>query len=249
MLAPLTHALAAILAAAHAALSGLPLTPGTTWVLSLAAVVVAVRVALLPLVAHGVRTARASARARPQLQALAARYRDRRDRADLAAYAEERRAIAAEHRLSPWGCLPMIAQVPVWIALYHLVSDLAGGTPVGAVGPALAASLGAATLLGVPLASRGYLGLGATHLAVVAGLAGLAALMAFVTQRYLTTAGTDVPEAAARVQQLLPFLSAGGLLVAAGFVPVALLVYWVLSGAWTLGQSAVVRRLADNRAS
>jgi YidC/Oxa1 family membrane protein insertase len=43
-----------------------------------------------------------------------------------------------------------------------------------------------------------------------------------------------------RAQQLLPALSAVGLLVAAGFVPVALLVYWVVNSTWSLGQAAVV---------
>ena len=109
----------------------------------------------------------------------------------------------------------------------------------------LVASLGAATLLGVPLAERGYLGAGWAHLAVVAGLAGTAALLSYVTQKYLVapnTVLTDVPEAMARTQQMMPALSAVGLVVAGGVVPVALLVYWVCNAVWTLGQSAVVWR-------
>jgi YidC/Oxa1 family membrane protein insertase len=45
-----------------------------------------------------------------------------------------------------------------------------------------------------------------------------------------------------RAQQFMPALSALGLLVAGGVVPVALLVYWVCNALWTLGQSAVVWR-------
>jgi YidC/Oxa1 family membrane protein insertase len=52
----------------------------------------------------------------------------------------------------------------------------------------------------------------------------------------------DVPEAVTRAQQLMPALSAVGLLVAGGVVPVALLVYWVCNSLWTPGQSAVVWR-------
>ena len=113
-----------------------------------------------------------SARARPHLRELTERYRNRKDPESLRAFAAERRRIAAEHRLSPWGCLPVLAQIPVWLALYHLLSDVAGGSPVGAVDAGLVASLGAATVLGVPLAERGYLGAGGIHLAVVAALAG-----------------------------------------------------------------------------
>jgi YidC/Oxa1 family membrane protein insertase len=54
----------------------------------------------------------------------------------------------------------------------------------------LVASVGAATILGVPLAGRGYLGAGVTYLAVVAALAGTAALLSYVTQRYVAAPNT-----------------------------------------------------------
>ncbi len=164
LLDPLSHALAALIAAAHAGLTfvGADPTSGTTWLLCIAAVVVTVRVALLPLVAHGVRLAHASARARPHLQDLAKRYRNRTDRESVRRLMEERRRIAAEHGMPRLGCLPMLLQLPIWLALYQLLADVAAGVPVGAMSPELVASLGAATLLGVPLAERGYLGAGAS---------------------------------------------------------------------------------------
>jgi YidC/Oxa1 family membrane protein insertase len=247
VLDPLSHALAAVIAATHAVLTAVGADPasGGTWVLSIAAVVVLVRLALLPVVVHGVRQGHAAAHARPQMQELAKRYRNKKDPDSLRAFAEERRRIAAQRNTSRWGCLPMLVQLPIWIALYHLIGHVAAGVPVGAMHSGLVASLGAATLLGVPLAGRGYLGGGLAHLAVVAGLAGLAAGLSYVTQRYLVapnTVLTDVPPAVTKVQQMLPTVSAVGLLVAAGAVPTALLVYWVCNSAWTLGQSAVVWR-------
>ena len=212
VLDPISHVLAAVLAMAHSGLVSLGADPGsgTTWVLCVAALVVIVRAALLPLVAHGVRRAHAAARARPQL-------------ADL---------------------LPLV-QLPIWVALYHLLSHVSAGVAVGAVTPHLVASLGAATLIGVPLAERGYLGAGWSHLAVVGGLAVVAALLSYATQRFLiapNTVLTDVPDTISRAHQLMPALSAAGLLVAGGVVPVTLLVYWVCNSIWTLGQSAVIRR-------
>jgi len=56
------------------------------------------------------------------------------------------------------------------------------------------------------------------------------------------TVVADLPEAMARAHQLMPVLSAVGIVVAGGVVPVALLVYWVCNATWTLGQSAVVWR-------
>lgn len=51
-----------------------------------------------------------------------------------------------------------------------------------------------------------------------------------------------MPAAFADAQRMMPALSAVGVLVAASAVPVGLLVYWVASNAWTLGQQAVVTR-------
>jgi len=247
LLDPLSHALATLIATPHVGLTSLGADPtaGSTWLLCIAAVVVAVRLALLPLVAHGVRLAHASARARPHLQDLAKRYRDRKDPESLRRHMEERRQIAAEHGMPRLGCLPLLIQMPIWLALYHLLAEVAGGASVGAMGPDLVASLGAATLLGVPLADRGYLGAGPAHLGVVAGMAVLAALLGFLTQRYLVATNTvtdGLPEAVARAQQMIPALSAVGLIVAGGVVPAALLAYWVCNSVWTLGQSAVIWR-------
>ena len=190
LLDPLSHALAALVAAAHAGLTLVGADPaaGTTWLLCIAAVVVAVRVVMLPLVAHGVRLAHASARARPHLQDLTERYRNRTDRESLRRLMEERRRIAAEHGMPRLGCLPILLQLPIWLALYHLLAAVAAGSPVGAMGPELVASLGAATLLGVPLAERGYLGAGAAHLAVVAGMAVVAAALTYARAEVLRRA-------------------------------------------------------------
>jgi YidC/Oxa1 family membrane protein insertase len=245
LLDPLSHALAAIVVAAHAALTYVGADPaaGTTWLLCIAAVVVTVRAAMLPLAAHGVRLAHASARARPHLQDLAARYKNRADLDSVRRHIEDRRRIAAEHGMSRLGCLPMLLQLPIWLALYQLLSEVAAGVPVGAMSAELVASLGAATLLGVPLAERGYLVAGATHVAVVAGMAVVAATLTFVSQRYFVAPNTvteGLPEAVARAQQMMPVLSALGLLVAGGVVPAALLAYWVCNSLWTLAQSAVI---------
>ncbi len=247
VLDPFSHALSAVLAGAHAGLTSLGADPssGITWLMCVAIVVAVVRVALLPFAVHGVRLAHASARARPQLQELTRRYRNRKDAASLRKLADERRSIASTHGVSRLGSLPLLVQVPIWIALYHLLSNVAAGTAVGAMSPGLVASLGAATLLGVPLAGHGYTGATWTHLAVVAGLVGVAAVLTYVTQKFLVAPNTvtdDLPDVMVTVHQLMPAVSTLGLVVAGGVVPVALLVYWVCNALWTLSQSAVVWR-------
>lgn len=243
VLDPLSHVLAAVLAAAHHILGFAG--AGGGWLLAIAALVVLVRLALLPLTIRGVRLAHASAHARPHLQALAKKYAGRTSPEDVQELLAERRRINAEHGVPRLGTLTMLAQVPIWIALYHVISEVARGSGVGAMTPALVASFGAATLLGVPLASSGYLTGSFSHLAVTAGLAGLAALVSYLSQRLWVLPNTvtaDLPETVARVQHLMPVMSAVGLLVAGAAVPLALLVYWVCNGLWTAVQAAVIHR-------
>ncbi|MBO0843282.1 MAG: membrane protein insertase YidC [Nocardioides sp.] len=243
VLDPLSHALAAVLAAAHHvfAFAG----AGAGWLLAIVALVVLVRLALLPLTIRGVRTAHASAKARPHLQKLQKKYAGRTAPEDVQAFLAERRRINSEHRVPRLGTLTLLAQVPIWMALYHLVSEVARGTGMGAMTPALVASLGAATLLGAPLASSGYLSGSLSHMAVTAGLAGVAALVNYLSQRLWVlpnTVTTDLPDAVARAQHLMPVISAVGMLVAGAAVPLALLVYWACNGLWTAGQAAVIHR-------
>lgn len=247
LLDPLTHALAAVLAAAHHVLTtlGAPPDGGLTWLLGVAALVAVVRVTLVPFTVHGVRQAHASARARDQLRALGTKYAGLKDADSVRARLEEQRIVRAEHGVSRWGCLPLLAQLPIWWALYHLLTQVASSSTVGAMSGELVASFAAASLLGVPLIGRGYVGGGTAQLALVAGLAVTAAALSFIAQRYFVSPAailSDLPEAMISAHQLMPMLSAVGLLVAGGFVPVALLAYWVCNGAWTLGQSAVIWR-------
>ncbi len=114
LLDPLKHALAAVLAAAHDGLTALGADPaaGGTWLLCVAAVVITLRLALLPIVVHGVRQAHAGARARPHLQELSSRLGKSPDRDALRQHLEERRKVSSEHGVSRLGCLPMLLQLP-----------------------------------------------------------------------------------------------------------------------------------------
>ena len=248
VLDPLTHALAAAIAAAHTGLTTLGADPaaGATWLVSIAAVVAVVRLALLPLAAHAPSASptprRGPARSWKNSPSATASARDPQS---ILVHPHELCRIAAQHGMSRLGWLPLLAQVPIWLALYHLLADVAAGQTVGVMDSGLVASLGGATILGVRLAERGYLGAGPTHLAVVAGLACAAAVLSYLTQKYLIVPNSiarALPEAMVQAQHLMPALSALTMLAAGGVVPVALLAYWVCNAVWTLGQSAVIFR-------
>ena len=248
VLAPLSHALAAVLAGAHHVLSFVG--PNVSWLLAIAAVVVLVRLALLPLTIRGVRHSHAAARARPQLQALTKKYAKKNSskspsQADVMAMMEERRKINEEHGVPRFAMLAAFAQLPIFLALYHLLSDVSRNNAVGAMNDSLVSSLGAATFLGTPLTGHGYLSGDTTHLVITLGLAATAAAVSYLSQRLWVLPNmvrADLPESMVRMQELMPVISAGGMLLAGSSVPLALLVYWVISGLWTAGQASVIHR-------
>lgn len=247
LFAPFTHLVSAALAAAHAGLEAAGLDPhaGVTWALAIIALVVAVRLAVLPVAVHGVRMAHASASARPALEALRRRYAGRTDLESLQAMRAEQARIQREHSMSALGCLPMLLQLPILFALYRVLSLVAAGQSVGAMDAALVASAGSASIVGVRLAERlgGAASLTEVVVLVAAGLG--AAALVYLTQRWFVLPNTvldGLPEPMAQAQQLLPALSAVGVLVAAATVPAGLLLYWLVSNLWTLGQQAVVTR-------
>ncbi len=246
-----TTAVAVVLAAAHDLAGVVGLSPGSAgaWLLSIALLVVAVRTAMLPIALHGVRATHARAHAAPQLRELRRRYAGGRDRQQLIAQRAEQKRIHAEHGVSGWSLAPALLQVPLFYALYRVVSDLTAGHPVGALDAALVASASAASVLGLHLTRH----LGATLVArdpaglALLGVAVAAALLSLATQRWFVAPMTDpadVPEALAAAQRLVPWLGAGGVLVAAWVVPAGLVVYWLANNAWTFAQQGLVWRFA-----
>lgn len=255
-LSPVVSAGASVLAATHTLAGALGLAPGSAgaWLLAIALLVVVVRTAMLPFVIHSVRSAHARARATPQLRALQQRYAGRRDLESLQRMRLAQKEIHAEHGVSSWSLAPMLLQLPIVYALYRVVSDLAAGQGVGALDAGLVASAGAASVVGLQLTSRvgPTLATNLTGGLVLVGLAIVAAVLAFATQRFFVQPMTDLtgqPDAMLWVQRAMPWLSAGGVLVGAAFVPAGLLVYWALTNAWTLAQQAVIWRVAPTPGS
>src|SRR5829696_5901909 len=256
LLSPITHAVAAVLAATHHVAGALGLSPGSAsaWLLAVLLLVVAVRTLLLPITIHGVRSSHARAHAAPQLRALHERYTGSRDLEQLTVMRAEQKAIHAEHGVSSWSLAPALLQLPLFYAVYRVVSDLTAGQSVGALDASLVASASAASVAGLQLTSH----LGSTLAQnvpaglVLVALAPVGALLSLLTQRWFVlpmTDVTDLGESMATVQRLMPWLGAAGVLVAAAFVPAGFIVYWLFNNAWTFVQQGLIWRLAPTPGS
>ncbi|PWJ54217.1 YidC/Oxa1 family membrane protein insertase [Quadrisphaera granulorum] len=251
----LETAVSGVLVVAHALLGALGLDPasGAAWVGAIVVLVVSVRLALLPLVLRQVRASHRLARIAPQLRALQTRYSRptgpggrqqlTRDPAELARWRAEQKALHVEAGASPLSFLPVLLQVPVMLALAHVLDGAAREHAVGLLTPLLAAQAGAATVLGAPL-SGSLLGGGAGALLAVVLVAVVAVATWVTTHRQLRLGTTPevlegpVGQAQRMTVWVMPLVMAA----TSAAVPLGLLVYWASSAVWSLVQSAALLR-------
>ncbi len=234
-----------LLVAVHATVSRLGLDPASigAWTLALVGVVVVVRLAMAPLVVRQVRTGQRMAALAPQLRAVRERYRGRTDASSLAAMRAESAALSAQAGASPLGCLPVLVQLPVLLALFRVLSGAAHGEVVGAMTPALVAQLDAASLAGASLAAT-WATSGAAAV-IAAGLMAVMAASVWVQQRRQLARNTPAAglegvagSSVRAMARLAPLL----VVVPGMSVPLGVLLYWTLSSLWSLGQAGALLR-------
>ncbi len=215
-------------------------TLGVGWGTSIVLLTVLVRAAMAPLTVKQFKSMRAMAAVAPELKKLQAKYKDDKQRQQ-----QEIMKFYAENKINPFAsCLPLLAQFPFFIGLYYLLqSDLrfeicgdAAGVVANADGK-------------LPPCGQIPNPTGAEHFLFVpdltAGATGwvLAALMIlYVGSQLLSTLLT--PATPDRNQQMLMY---GLPLVFAIFIllyefPAGLLVYWITTNLWTVGQGYLLRK-------
>ncbi|MFI9200103.1 YidC/Oxa1 family membrane protein insertase [Streptomyces sp. NPDC053048] len=200
-----------------------------------------VRLALHPLARSAARGERARAELAPRLSELRRKYAKRPERLK-----EEAAKLYAEAGTSPLaGCLPMLAQLPVFYVMYHLFSTGDGGGDL-LEHRLLAAPLGGrwADALGDggPVGAQGlvYLGL----FALVGAVATWTCLRNRKAAAALpaTVAGDEPVPGMAAMAKVMPLLSFGTLVTAA-VVPLAAGLYLVATTTWTAVERAYLQPL------
>src|SRR4028118_905560 len=106
---------------------------GLSWGFSIIALTVVVRALLVPLAVKQAKSMRGMQLIAPEIKALQEKDKDDRQRLN-----QEMMEMYKRHQVNPFGsCLPLIAQMPVFISLFYLLredlkADICG--PVGAPG-------------------------------------------------------------------------------------------------------------------
>jgi YidC/Oxa1 family membrane protein insertase len=207
ILTPLENVMKSILDFFHS-------TVGLPWAWAIVAVTITVRMALVPLTVRQIHSMQALQAHAPEMKRIQQQYKGDRQRLN-----EELMKFYKENNINPAAsCLPLVAQFPVFIALYftlrHYSEHITGSW-----------------LYIVPnIADK-----------VTAHWSGYVLLAVYAGSQIASTyfMGTTMDKTQRRIMMILPLVF---ITVVARF-PVGLLIYWMTTNLWTVGQGLVTRRL------
>lgn len=208
---------------------------------AIAMLTITVRMALIPLTAKQVKSQQAMQRVQPEMKRLQAKHKGDRQKLN-----EEMMKLYKEHQVNPLsGCLPILLQMPLFIVLYRLIMDLSKVPPRNLpidskLHAALAESGGRMMSFGMDLADKasGVQGFG-TALPYYLLIAAVVAT-GFYQQRQMTArmpAGSINPQMQI-IGKVFPAMM--GLISLS--IPAGVVVYFVVSNLWQIGQQAVTFR-------
>ncbi|WP_099023857.1 membrane protein insertase YidC [Mycolicibacterium palauense] len=235
------------------------------WALSVMFLVFTLRALLYKPFVRQIRTTRQMQELQPQIKALQKKYGKDRQRMAL-----EMQKLQKEHGFNPiLGCLPMLAQIPVFLGLYHVLRSFnrTGGIGFGHlnlspvenrqipnyvfsatdVGHFLDANLFGAPLGAYMTQSTGLEAFTEFNRTAVI-LVGLPLMVAAGIATYFNSRASvarQSPEAAANPQtaimnKLALYVFPLGVVVGGPFLPLAIILYWFSNNIWTFGQQHYV---------
>jgi YidC/Oxa1 family membrane protein insertase len=204
-------------------------TVGFGWGMSIVMLTITIRALLLPLTLKQVKSMRALQRIAPLMKEVQGKYKDDKQRQQ-----QEMMKLYQEHKVNPFAsCLPLLAQLPVFIALFYLLQDdlrreICPELQEGGKNVPCGASQ-ASEFLFIPDITDNATG------AVLITL-----IVLYVGSQLLSSLLMSV--SADRNQRMI-FLALPFIFIP--FVinfPAGLLVYWITTNLWTIVQQFIVRR-------
>ncbi|MEH0545488.1 membrane protein insertase YidC [Streptomyces sp. B21-105] len=222
---------------------------GWAWGLSIVSLVILIRICLIPLFVKQIKSTRAMQTLQPEMKKIQERYKNDKQR-----QSEEMMKLYKETGTNPLSsCLPILAQSPFFFALYHVLNGIATGDQIGVINEQLLASARKAHIVGAPLAAKftdgaakvESLGASLTDVRVVTAI--MIVLMSasqFFTQRQLMTKNVDTSVKTPFMQQQKMLMYVFPVMFAVFGInfPVGVLVYWLTTNVWTMGQQMYVIR-------
>ena len=194
---------------------------GFTWAWAIVMLTLVVRLLLLPLFVKQYRSARRMQEVAPQMKELQRKYKGNKPKLQ-----EEMMKFYKENNVNPFGsCLPLVAQAPVFIALYFTLRDsastFADGTDLGFLGV-------------IPNISALLTDIGWAVIPLVA---------VYALSQLIASELSSSPTMSKNQRWLMRLLPIGIVFFVFQFpVPAGLVIYWATTNLWTAGQQLVLKR-------
>ncbi len=248
---PFKWVIEAILVTFHSVLTtfGMQEDSGAVWVTSIVGLVLVVRAALIPLFFKQIRSQRSMYVLQPDLQKIQKKYKGKSDRDSREKMAKEQMELYKKHGSSPFAsCLPLLAQMPVFFSLFTTLQEAQNKKPgVGLLTQELSESFAKSKFLGASLSETF---LTATSMSVQIIAAVMIVLMTgsqFITQKQLMAKNQN-PDAInsqfAQTQKIMLYAFPVIFLISGISFPLGVLIYWLVSNFWTMGQQYfVIKRM------
>ncbi len=222
---------------------------GVTWSLAIIFLVVLIRIILIPLFVKQIKSQRALTVLQPEMKAIQQKYKDDRQK-----QSEEMMKLYKKHGTNPLAsCFPLLAQAPIFFALFTVLNGIAQDVPRGVLTQADVDSAANASFFGAPIAATFLMG--ANDIEKLGGVPGtvkaitlvmilLMSASTFITQRQLMTKGMPKndgqPNMMVQQQKIMLYLFPIIFAVTGINFPVGVLLYWLTTNVWTMGQQLYV---------
>jgi YidC/Oxa1 family membrane protein insertase len=215
---------------------------GVPWGWSIVLLTVVVRAVLVPLTVKQYHSMQRLQSHMPELKALQARYKDDKQRQQ-----QEMMKFYKENQINPFGsCLPLAAQIPVFISLFYMLRS----TLRKDICPATQLAYQHAHLInGVPTAQTTPCGPhnGAGFLFIsdltnhATGITLAVLIVLYVGTQLASTLLMSTPTMERNQRLLMLFLPLFFVLFIVNF-PAGVIVYWITTNSWTILQQYIIRK-------
>jgi YidC/Oxa1 family membrane protein insertase len=211
------------------------------WSLSIIGLVIVIRIILIPLFVKQIKSQRALTALQPHMKEIQKKYKDDRQK-----QSEEMMKLYKEHKTNPLAsCFPILAQAPIFFALFTVLNGIARDVPHGVLKGDLLISAQAAKFFGANLSNTFLSSDSNTQTKIVTVI--LIIFMSattFITQRQLMVKGMPKMDSSNNMmlqqQKIMLYVFPVIFAVTGVNFPVGVLLYWSTTNLWTFGQQFYV---------
>jgi YidC/Oxa1 family membrane protein insertase len=251
ILEPLYDAVTFIMLAFHSLFKSIGMDPagGAAWGLSIVGLVVVIRIILIPLFVKQINAQRGLQVLQPEIKKIQAKYKGKTDPESRQKQQQEMMKLYKDNGTNPLAsCLPIVLQAPIFFALFRVLNGI-GHQPVpiprGLLSLNEARQAAQAEIFGAHLSDK-FIGAESLHVQIVCAI--LIVLMSattFTTQKQLMS--KNMPASAmdnpfAQQQKILLYVFPLIFAVSGVNFPIGVLLYWLTTNLWSMGQQFYVIR-------